>query len=243
MVVTRAREGSHWRAALIFCQELSVLGLRIPWKPSWYQSWGVSWPVIPAFPWPTLLRTLGHQAGHALHPSCNHVACHFGLFPTFRLYLDSLAQPCAVWFRLFSVSYLIRLAPVSFFSAISPSSCICNTAFLYIPVRYSQIQPVQILTRFPPLSSSEYGKPSVWQIWDMHVVQGTALHLSRWGRVLSPACTFFPGFTYPDSLSVCWCSCCCCLFVCLFALASVNWWRATSIDEWQADVSPVGLVV
>ena len=29
-------------------------------------------------------------------PSCNHVACHFGLFPTFRLYSDSLAQPCTV---------------------------------------------------------------------------------------------------------------------------------------------------
>ena len=83
-------------------------------------------------------------------PSCNHVACRFRLFPTFRLYLDSLVQPCTVWFCLFSFSYLIRLTPVSFFSAISPSGCICNTAFLYKPVRYSRIQLVWILTRFPP---------------------------------------------------------------------------------------------
>ena len=62
--------------------------------------------------------------------------------------------PCATLRRLIPfvfLSYLIHLTPVSFFSAISPSSCISNTVFLYKPVRYSQIQLVQILTRFSPL--------------------------------------------------------------------------------------------
>ena len=94
-------------------------------------------------------------------PSCTHVTCCFRLLPTLQLYPDFLAQPCAVWFRLFSIPYLMCLVPVSVFSIISPSGCIWKYCIPYKPVRYSWIQLVQISTRFfPPLLLSMASLPS-----------------------------------------------------------------------------------